>query len=95
VPTKHARIVSLTEQHEVVELQERFQPLVAEQVEIITDYRIEKLVRSEHVLPHGVTKVITPAIEHRIDCREVTLHVTQLILNAPKMQAQPFHHHVQ
>jgi hypothetical protein len=79
----------------VVELQQRFEPLGAEQVEVIIDYRVEKLLSCEHVLPDRVSKVITTAIEHRIDCREVTLHLAQLILNAYKMQAQPFRHHPQ
>jgi hypothetical protein len=95
VPAERARIISLTEQHKVVELQERFEPLVAEQVEVIIDYRVEKLVSCEHVLPDRVSKVVTTAIEHRIDCREVTLHLAQLILNASKMQAQTFHNHLQ
>src|ERR1700722_19339230 len=66
-----ARVVSPTQQHKVVELQERFEPLVAEQVEVIIDYRIEKLVRREHVLPHRIRKVIPTAIEHPVDCREM------------------------
>src|ERR1039457_1240520 len=84
VPTKSAWIIPAAEQHEVVELQERFNPLLAEQVEVVIGYRIEKLVSREHVLPHRVSKVITTAIECRVDCREMTLHVAQLILNASK-----------
>ena len=95
VPTERARIISPTEQHVVVELQERFEPLVAEQVEVMIDYRIDELVSCEQVPPDRVSKVIATAIEHRIDCREVTLYVAQLILNASKMQAQPFHDHLQ
>ena len=79
----------------MVELQERFEPLVAEQVEVLIDYRIDELVSCEQVPPDRVSKVIATAIEHRIDCREVTLYVAQLILNASKMQAQPFHDHLQ
>jgi hypothetical protein len=95
VPTKSVRIISATKQHEVVELQERFKPLIVEQVEVVIDYRIEKLVSCEHVLPHRVSKVITTGTECRIDCREMTLHIAQLILNASKMQAQPFPHRLQ
>ena len=50
MPIERAQIVPPTEQHEVVELQERFEPLVAEQVELVVDDRIKKLVRREHVL---------------------------------------------
>jgi len=95
VLTERVRIISPTEQHEVVELQERFEPLVAEQVEVIIDYRVQKLVSCEHVLPDRVSKVITTAIEQSIDCREVTLHFKQPILNACNTQVQPFHHHLQ
>ena len=95
VPIKSVRIISATEQHEVVELQERFKPVITEQVETVIDYSIEKLVSCEHVLPHPVSKVIPTAIQRRVDCREMTLYVAQLILNASKMQAQPFPHHFQ
>ena len=67
VLTELARIISPTEQHEVVELQQRFEPLLAEQVQAVIHCRIEKLIRREHVLPHCFTKLITTAIEHRID----------------------------
>ena len=87
VPTERARIVRPPEQHEVVELQKRFEPLIAEQVKLVINDGIEKLIRREHVLPHQVSKIITTALEHGIDCREVTLHVNQLIFNASKVQA--------
>jgi hypothetical protein len=54
VPTEHARIISPIEHHEVVELRELFELLVAEQVELIIDNRIEKIVSCGHVLPHRV-----------------------------------------
>jgi hypothetical protein len=37
VPVKNLPIVPPTEQHEVVELQERFQPFLAEQVKVVID----------------------------------------------------------
>jgi hypothetical protein len=85
VPTEGVPIIPPTEQHEVVELQKRFQPLVAEQVKTIINYYIEKLIRREHVLSHQVSKIITTAPKRGIDCREVTLHFNQLILNASEV----------
>lgn len=91
VPTESTPIVSPPQQHEVVELQQRFDPLAAEEIEPIIDDRIKKLVSREHVLPHGVAKVVTTAIERRIDFREVTLHIPQRIVDALEVQSRPRH----
>lgn len=97
VPAEDLRIISPAEQYEMVHLQERFKPVMAEQVEVLRDHRIEKFVGRDHVFPHRVGKIITPAIEHRIDRREVMLHIAQLSVDASEAQAQAqsFHFHVQ
>src|SRR6202034_2796365 len=71
VPIEPIPIVPPTEQHKMVELQERFETLIAKQVETVSDNRVEKLVRGEHVLPHRVAKIITAAVEDPVDGREV------------------------
>src|ERR1700689_591820 len=63
VPIERLPVVPPSEQHKMVELQERFEPLVTEQVEVVSDNRVEKLVRSEHVLAHRVAKIIPAAVE--------------------------------
>src|ERR1700719_1828465 len=59
------------------------------------DDGIQKLIRREHVLPHGISKIIAGQIENGVDRRKVTLNVTQLVLYAPQAQAQGFHCHLQ
>ena len=87
-----AQIVSLPQKHEVVELQERFQPFVAEEIDVVLHDCIQKLICRKHILSHGVGKVVAAAIEYCVDCRKVTLRIVQLILDAPEVQSQPFHH---
>jgi hypothetical protein len=95
VTTELAGIVSLTQKHQVVKLQERFKALVTEQVYVLIDQRIEKLKRRDHILPYRVSEVITAQVELRVDRGEMTLHLAQLIINAPEAQTQWFYDHVQ
>ena len=87
VSTERDQIVPLPEQNEVVELQQRFETLAAEEVDIAVDDCIKKPVRREHVSPHRIGEVIAATIQHRIDCREMMLYIAQLILDASKVQA--------
>jgi hypothetical protein len=95
VPAELMGIISLTKQHEMVELQQRFKTFIAEQVEGVIDNRIKKLVRREHVLPHRVSEVITVQLELGVDRGEMTLDLAQLIINASEAQAQWSYNHVQ
>jgi len=85
VQTEYTWIVPFAEQHEVIELQQRFESLVAEQVETVFEYRVKKFVSCQHVPPNTITKIVTAAIEHCIDSREMALHIAQFIANAPEM----------
>jgi hypothetical protein len=71
----------------VVQLQKSFQPSLAKQFQIVFHDSVEKRKRRNHVLPDEVSKVITTALEHGVDCREVTLHFSQLFFDASKSQA--------
>jgi hypothetical protein len=42
------------------------------------------------ILPHRIDEIITAAIQRRIDCQEVMLYITQLILNASKVKRSRF-----
>jgi hypothetical protein len=87
---ERAEIVTLPKEGQVVQLQERLEPFFAEEVELVLNDRIKKLVRRKHVLAHGVGKVITATVEYGVDGWKVMLHITQLIFNAPKVQSQRF-----
>lgn len=79
--TKLPLIVPSAEQDQVVELQERFESFVAEQVEVMIYDCVEIFVGREHVLSDTITEVIPAAFEYCVDCREVTLDIAQLIIN--------------
>jgi hypothetical protein len=76
----------------VLELQGCFETFGAEEVDIIVEHAVKKLVRASNILPHSIDEIITAAIQRRIDCQELMLYITQLLLNASKVQAQPFQH---
>lgn len=85
VPTECVWIVRSAEKHEVIELQERFESFIAEQVEAVFENRVKKFVGCDHVPANAITKIVAAAIQHRIDSREVALHIVQFIINAPEI----------
>jgi hypothetical protein len=84
MPVECSWTISAAEQDEMIQMQQSFETFAAEQVDVISNRRIKKLVRRKHVLPHGVIEVITPTTQHCIDGREMALNITQFILNASK-----------
>ena len=87
VSTVGAGVISSAEQHEVIELQQRLESFLTEQVDTFLDNRVEKLVGRDHVLAYYVSEIISPQVKCGIDRREVALHINQLIFNAPETQA--------
>jgi hypothetical protein len=75
VSTVGAWVISSAEQHEVIELQQRLESFVTEQVDTLPDYGVEKLVGRDHVLPYHVSEVVSPQVKYGIDRREVALHI--------------------
>jgi hypothetical protein len=57
----------------VLELQGCFETFGAEEVDIIVEHAVKKLVRASNILPHRIDEIITAAIQRRIDCQEVML----------------------
>src|SRR5215469_10942951 len=87
VPAECTGVVPATEQHDMVHLQQCFEAIATKQVEAVIDYGIEKFVGCKHVLPHRISKIITPAIKYRINGMEMALHIVQLILDPSQVQA--------
>ncbi len=84
-------VISSSEQHEVVDVQEGFEALIAEQVDVIIHNRFKKFVRRQHVPPNRISEVITAAVQSCIDGREMALHIAQFFINPFKAQAQCSH----
>ena len=72
----------------MVELQERFESFVAEQVDVVIHNRVKKFVCRQHVPPNDISKVIMAAVEYYIDGREMALHIPQFFIDLSKAQAQ-------
>jgi hypothetical protein len=75
VSTVGAGVICSAEQHEVIELQQYLESFVAEQVDTLLDYCVEKLVGRDHDLPYYVSEVISPQVKYGVDRREVALHI--------------------
>ena len=87
MPSELNRAVPFPKKHEMIELQKRFEPCAAEQIDVMRNNLIEKFIRCEHIPSHCRTKIITAGIEHCIYGWKVPLHIAQLIVDALKMQA--------
>ena len=85
---KVTRIVATPEQHQVIELQQGFESLTTEEVHIVLDNCIKKLIRSKHVLPYCIREIVTPNAQQRINIPKMMLDITQFVLDPSEVQSQ-------
>jgi hypothetical protein len=81
VPAESSRVVIGAEQYEMIQLQESFEPVIAEQIHAITDNSIKELIRGKHVQPHGVREIVAAQVESCVDRRKMTLNIAQFLVD--------------